>query len=193
MLEVLESNIRKQNSTNAAGIVLAFSMVFGVCFGVNAFVGPKGPMPGLTIPFLLIAIVIFIIWIVMYRKSKIKMVMTMDKEGEYYITVPLKEGGTLQLNKISAIEPIYSRISLGKGPRIKDVYLKIYDDLGNNSFTVYTQLGAIHEAPDEFFEMDDHKWMSYDKGKNIYASKDVQEIYYTLKGCKWVTVRQPSA
>ena len=166
MIAVLESNLRQQNRANAASIVLAFSMVAAVFFGENVFIGKKGPMQEMTIPFLIITIVLFVIWFIMYRRMRIQMAMTMDDKGEYYITVPLKTGETIQLNKISAIEPIFSRISVGKGPRIKDVFLKIYDESGNNSLTLCTQIGAIYEDPDEFFEMPDSVWTRYDKGTN---------------------------
>lgn len=192
MLEVLETKIRKKSKANAVGIILALAIVCGVFLGVNVFVGPKGPMPGLTIPFLVGTLLLFGLWFFMNDRLKNKMTMSMDKNGDYYINAPLKEGGKIVLDKISAIEPFFARVYLGKGPRVKEIYLKIYDESGHNGLTLYHSLGAIHEDPDEFFEIEDMQLGGYQKGDFVYASKDIQEIYYTLKEGKFITIKQPT-
>lgn len=192
MLELLTANVRKKNKANAAVILLVISTVFAVFLGINIFVGPKSPMKGYNWLFIIGMVVFFIVWLIIHMRMKNTMTLSMDDNSDFCLSLPLKDGTEIVINKIGAIEPFFGRVRIGNNPKIKEIYLRIFDDSGNNKLTLYTSLGAIHEAPDEFFELDERELMNYPKGDNVYGCSKVQEIYYTIKDGKFVTVKQPT-
>jgi len=191
MTELITTHIRKKNKASLAGIILAFSMVFAVCFFVNIFVGEKSPVKSLTMPFLLATILLLIWWIVLYNQIKNKMILWVDNNSDFGLSVQLKGGEEIRLNKISAIEPVWGKLSVGQGPKMKDVYLKLYDENGKNSLTLNTNLGAIYDAPDGFFELNERELLNYDKGMVMYFCSRTVDVYTVLRDGKWITVKQP--
>jgi energy-coupling factor transporter transmembrane protein EcfT len=191
MIEIFTTTVRKKSKANTIAMILAFSLVCFVVFFVNLFIGAKSPMKQVTWPSFLLGIVFFIWWLVQYKKMKLKMYITMDKEKKFFISIPLKDGTEIKLDRISAIEPFYGRVFYGKGPKVKELYLKIFDEHGNNALTLFHTLGVVHPDPEAFQEMEESDLLRCDKGTVVYYCLKCEDVYYRLTDFKNMEVRRP--
>lgn len=191
MNEIATYTVRKKSSANVASMLLVVSIVALVFFGVNIYAGKKSPMWNMNVYFVIIMIVFFVWWLIVHMRMKLTLTLSKDHNGHFFISIPLKDGTEIKANRVIAIEPIWARVTQVKGPKLKEIYLKIFDENNINAITLYGAKGAIHEAPDGFWEMDERDFLGYDKGVQIYTSNGMFDLFNDLIASKSIEVRFP--
>ena len=192
MTEVLRVNIRKKGKANITSLFLALSIVCFVCLIINLWTGSNSPMWSMNSIFFVGIIGFLILGVIVSYTSKLVMKMSMDEEKRFYISVPFQDGTEIKLDNVSTMEPVYGRVSYGRGPKSKDTYLKLYDEHGDNLLTLFTTYGALQDKPNNFFQLSELEILTYDKGLTVYATTKVQDIYDLLKESRHITVKRPT-
>ncbi len=191
MKEEFTCTVQKKSKVNAAAWILASSIMFALCLVVDLIMGDESPMKQFDPYFFILAVVLFIWWFIVNKRLKLKLTVYKHENGSFSIVVPLKDGTEIKADYITAMEPFFGRVFYGKGPKVKEIYLKLYNVQGKNTLTLFYSKGAIHGEPDGFQELEEMDLIIYDKGPAQYSCPAFQDIFYILSANKNIQVRYP--
>ena len=150
-----------------------------------------GPMDNLMIPCFLIGVSFLIWYLIVNDRLKRTLELKKDVNGSFFISIPEKKGGEISVNRVVVMEPFFGRVSYGKGPLVKEIYLKLYDENNVNSLTLAYRLGALNFAPEGFFELEENELWKTNKGAMIYDCAKFHDVFCTLAENRMIEIRNP--
>lgn len=131
--------------------------------------------------FIIIGIFFAIVWYILHRRLELSLNLFRNETGNYSIQLDLKNGEEIAIGRITRIQPFFGRVFYGKGPKVKEIYLKLYDQNDQNILTLFYTKGIIHDAPEDFFELSELDILRADKGQNIFYCSNFQEIFNEIR------------
>lgn len=143
------------------------------------------------VPCFLVGAGFLIWWLIVNDKLKRNLHLMKDENGSFFISIIEKRNSNVDVKRVVAMEPFLGRISYGDGPKIKEIYLKLYDENNMNTLTLAQRKGALNLAPEGFFELEESDFFKVEKGGMVYDCARLEEVFELIKENKMIEIRSP--
>lgn len=187
--EIYNCIVRKKSSNNLVILLLVLSVTCFLWYFIDQLMDEKYPLKEYNLLILIVGVLLLSWWYVLNKKLKRELKLMIDPEGHLLITIPLKKGAELKVNRITVIEPICGIVSIGSDFKTKHLYLKIYDENQHNTLTLHHTLTISSANPAGFLEMKEIDFISEKKGNTIYVCPDLLDVYLELERHSMIHVK----